>query len=63
MMSAAIIQVLLLWAAVFIGLDLAFGEGALTQHTDDAIERTLKWLRELLRQKPTIRRLAPCRRV
>jgi hypothetical protein len=50
MMSAAIIQVLLLWAAAFIGLDLAFGEGALTQHIDDAIERALKWLRELLRQ-------------
>ncbi len=49
-MSAAIIQLLLLWAAVFIGLDLTFGEGVLTQHIDDAIERVAKWMRELLRQ-------------
>ena len=48
-MSAAIIQVLLLWAAVFIGLDLAFGEGVLTHGLDDAIARVVRWVRELLR--------------
>jgi hypothetical protein len=48
-MSASIIQVILLWAAVFIGLDLAFGEGVLTHGLEGALERVLKWLRELLR--------------
>jgi hypothetical protein len=48
-MSTPIIQLLLLWAAVFIGLDLAFGEGVLTHDLDDVIERVVKWLRELLR--------------
>ena len=48
-MSTTIIQVLLLWAAVFIGLDLAFGEGVLTHDLEHVIERVAKWLRELLR--------------
>ena len=43
------IQILLLWAAVFIGLDLAFGEGVLTDGLDRALERALRWMRDLLR--------------
>jgi hypothetical protein len=48
-MTASIVQVILLWAAVFIGLDLAFGEGVLTQGLDAALARIARWLRELFR--------------
>jgi hypothetical protein len=44
------IQVLLLWAAVFIGLDLAFGDGALTSGLEEALDRALTWMRQLLRR-------------
>jgi len=44
-----IFQVILLWAAVFVGLDLAFGEGVLTSGIDEALQRALKWLREIMR--------------
>jgi hypothetical protein len=49
MTTAMIFQVILLWAAVFVGLDLAFGEGVLTHGIDEALQRALKWLRELMR--------------
>jgi hypothetical protein len=44
-----IIHLLLLWVAVFVGLDLAFGEGALTEDAGLALERALQRLRDLLR--------------
>ena len=44
-----IFQIVLLWAAVFVGLDLAFGEGVLTSGVDEALHRVLKWLREIMR--------------
>ncbi len=47
-MSASMIQIVLLWAAVFIGLDLAFGEGALTDGLEETLERAFKWIRRLL---------------
>ena len=47
-MSATIVQIVLLWAAVFIGLDLSFGEGALTDDLDKGLQRALKWVRQLL---------------
>jgi hypothetical protein len=36
-------------AAVFVGLDLAFGEGVLTDGIDEPLQRALKWLRDSLR--------------
>jgi len=47
-MSAGIIQIVLLWIAVFIGLDLTFGEGVLTNGLEDVLEQALQWLRQLL---------------
>jgi hypothetical protein len=48
-MTAAAVHILLLWVAVFVGLDIAFGEGVLTTGIEGAIERAVKRLRELLR--------------
>jgi hypothetical protein len=48
-MTATAVHVLLLWIAVFVGLDVAFGEGVLTAGIEDALERAMKRLRELLR--------------
>ena len=48
-MLSAGIHILLLWIAVFVGLDVAFGEGVLTAGIEDAFERAMKRLRELLR--------------
>jgi hypothetical protein len=48
-MTATAIQILLLWIAVFVGLDVAFGEGVLTTGIEDALERAIKHLRKLLR--------------
>ena len=47
-MSTGIVQIVLLWIAVFIGLDLAFGEGVLTNGIEDALEHVVRWLRHLL---------------
>jgi hypothetical protein len=47
-MSAGMIQIVLLWIAVFIGLDLTFGEGVFTNGIEDALEHALRWLRQLL---------------
>jgi hypothetical protein len=49
-MNVMILQLILLWAAVFVGLDLAFGEGVLTDGIDEALQRALKWLRDSLRR-------------
>jgi hypothetical protein len=42
-------HIVLLWAAVFIGLDLAFGAGVLTDGVYDSLQRLLRWVRETLR--------------
>ena len=47
-MSTGIIQIVLLWIAVFVGLDLTFGEGVLTNDIEDALKQALRWLRQLL---------------
>jgi hypothetical protein len=48
-MTASVIHIVLLWVAVFAGLDIALGEGALTESAGEALERALKRIRELLR--------------
>ena len=47
-MTASVIHIVLLWVAVFAGLDIAFGEGALTEGAGQVLERALKRIRELL---------------
>ena len=47
-MTASVIHIVLLWVAVFAGLDIAFGEGALTEGAGEVLERALKRIRELL---------------
>ena len=48
-MTANVVNLLLLWLAVFVGLDVAFGEGALTDDVGQALERAFKRIRDLLR--------------
>jgi hypothetical protein len=49
-MTATVVHILLLWVAVFVGLDTAFNEGVLTAGIEDAVERAMARLRELLRR-------------
>jgi hypothetical protein len=46
-MTATAIHILLLWIAVFVGLDVAFGEGVLTTGIEDALVRAIRHLRKL----------------
>ena len=48
-MIAHAVQMTLLWVAVFVGLDVAFGEGVLTGIIEDALERAATCARQLLR--------------
>lgn len=43
------LQMLSLWVAVFVGLDLAFDDGTITYAIEEALERAAERLRELLR--------------
>jgi hypothetical protein len=45
----AAVHVVLLWLAVFVGLDLAFGEGVFTAEIERVFDWALKWLRDFLR--------------
>jgi hypothetical protein len=44
------VHVVLLWLAVFVGLDLAVGDGVLTAELEATIEWAVKRLRDLLRR-------------
>jgi hypothetical protein len=48
-MTVSVIDIVLLWFAVFAGLDISLGEGALTESAGEALDRALKCIRELLR--------------
>ena len=41
-MTASVIHIVLLWVAVFAGLDIALGEGALTESAGEALERAVR---------------------
>jgi hypothetical protein len=45
------VHVVLLWLAVFIGLDLALGEGVFTAELEGMVDWAVKRLRGLLRRE------------
>ena len=47
-MIAHVVQIVLLWLAVFVGLDVAFGDGVLTEGIGDALERAAERARHWL---------------
>ena len=44
------VHVILLWLAVFVGLDLALGDGVFTAEIEAVFEWAIKRLRDLLRR-------------